>query len=374
MKKKILFVANVGKEHILKFHVPTIKYFKDNDWMVDVACSGVDVIPYVDNQYVTSWKRSPLSLKTIIGIRELKKIINQEYYNIIYCHTPVGGLIARVAAIETRRKGTVVVYFAHGFHFYKGAPKLNWLIYYNVEKYLSKHTDKIIVINNEDYIKAKKSFKTVNEIYLSNGVGVDIDKYINIEKNKVREKYRRILNISDEALVLIYVAELNENKNQQMLINVVKEAKSALGNVILLLVGPDHSNGSMIEIADKLGVSNQVYFLGWRSDIGELLSIADIYVASSKREGLPINIIESILCKVPVIATDNRGHRSIIENDINGFIVPINDYKSMSDMIVKLINNELLYNEITNNASKKIDIYNENTVISDLYKFITFIK
>ncbi len=141
--KKILFVANVGKEHILKFHIPTIKKFKEEGWQVDVICAGEDKIPFCDNQIIAKWKRNPFNFALFKGIRQLKKHLKDNYYNVIYCHTPVGGLVARLSAKKTRKLGTNVVYFSHGFHFFKGAPVLNWLLYYPMEKYLAKYTDKI---------------------------------------------------------------------------------------------------------------------------------------------------------------------------------------------------------------------------------------
>ena len=114
---KILFVANVAKEHIIKFHLPTIKVFKQNGWIVDVACSGKEVIPFCDFQYHTSWRRSPFTFATFKGISQLKRIINQGKYDVVYCHTPLGGLVSRIAAQKARKTGTKVIYCAHGLHF-----------------------------------------------------------------------------------------------------------------------------------------------------------------------------------------------------------------------------------------------------------------
>ena len=154
--KKILFVANVAKEHILKFHIPTIQCFKNHGWQVDVACSGEDDVPYCDTQFHTCWKRSPFTLQTFRGIRELKGILASTHYDIIYCHTPVGGLVARMAAKAARKSGSKVLYFAHGLHFFKGAPLKNWLIYYPAELLCSYFTDVLITMNIEDYNLAKR--------------------------------------------------------------------------------------------------------------------------------------------------------------------------------------------------------------------------
>ncbi len=152
---KVLLVANVAKEHVLKFHIPTIKRMRELGWQVDVACSGKEHIPYCNKQICTSWTRSPFSSGTIKGIKELKSIISEGQYDVIYCHTPVGGAISRIAGKKFRKDGLKIIYMSHGFHFYKGAPILNWLLYYPLEKLMANWTDCIITINEEDYNNAK---------------------------------------------------------------------------------------------------------------------------------------------------------------------------------------------------------------------------
>lgn len=142
--KKVLLVANVAKEHVNKFHIPTIKYLQSKGWQVDIACSVDAEIKAGDNVYNMSWKRSPFTPKTFKGIKELKNLIAQNHYDIIYCHTPVGGLVARIAARSFRKQGLKVVYCAHGLHFFKGAPLLNWLLFYPMEKWMAKFTDMFI--------------------------------------------------------------------------------------------------------------------------------------------------------------------------------------------------------------------------------------
>ena len=157
MKKKVLFTATVDS-HILHFHIPYLKLFKEKGYEVHVATNGNEEIPYCDKKHVISFERSPLKLNNLKAIGQLRKIINEENFDIIHCHTPMGSVVTRLAAKKARKKGTRVIYTAHGFHFYKGAPKLNWFLFYPVEKYLSKYTDTLITINKEDYDLAKRKF------------------------------------------------------------------------------------------------------------------------------------------------------------------------------------------------------------------------
>lgn len=363
--KRILFVANVAKEHINKFHIPTIKCFKKHGWIVDVACSGEENVPECDHQYHMCWKRSPFTLRTIKGIWDLKKIITREKYDIVYCHTPVGGLVARLAAIKARKKGTKVIYCAHGLHFFKGAPKKNWLIYYPIEKLLSYLTDTIFTVNREDYYYLTKHFST--KIELVPEVGVNFDRLIISDKEQIRMKYREDMKIDDNTTALIYVAEIIANKNQKMLIDTTKLLLDRGENVCLILPGPEHDNGNAYKYACEIGIEDDIRFLGWRNDIGELMIAADICVASSIREGFGINLVEAMYCGLPVIATNNRGHEMIIEHGENGFLVGINATEDMAKYVTKLIHDEELKNKISNIDVSKYDC---NLIAEELYELL----
>lgn len=369
---RILLVANVAKEHVLKFHVPTIKMFKENGWYVDVACSGKEEVPYCDHQYHMSYKRSPFTLATFKGIVELKKIINNGDYDIIYCHTPVGGMVARLAAQNARKKGTKVIYFAHGYHFYKNAPKLNWAIFYPMEKIMSKITDSIILLNDEDYELTRKRFGTC-KAYQIDSIGVDLSRFKVENYEDIRIKYRKQMNIPQDATVLIYLAELLRNKNQTFLMEVLKLILQKNTNVYLVLAGFDHSEGEFAKYAEKIGVSDHIRFLGWREDVGNLYATSDICTPTSIREGFGLNLVEAMACGVPVVATRNRGHETIINNGVNGFLVELGDSNSFAEKVLELINNNELkqkfiaagFDDKEKFSSEKVlenlkEIFNEN--------------
>ena len=184
MKKKVLFVATVVKTHIMQFHIPYLKLFQEAGWETAVASrndyenpSGC-VIPYCDTYYDIPFERMPWKLKNLKAYRMLKEIIDREHYDIIHCHTPVGALIARLAALDARKKGTRVIYTAHGFHFFTGAPLQYWLLFYPPERLLAPVTDVLITINREDYALAKRKMKARQVVYVP-GVGIDVDKFRN---------------------------------------------------------------------------------------------------------------------------------------------------------------------------------------------------
>lgn len=354
--KKVLFVANVAKDHILKFHKPSIKALKEAGWVVDVACSGEETVPYCDNQFRTKWRRSPFTVKTFTGIPQLRKIIKAGDYDIIYCHTTIGGLVARLASIGTKKKGARVVYCAHGFHFYSGAPKWNWLVYFTIEKFLSLFTDAIITVNREDYERSQRLFRRCKAYYI-NGIGVDESRLSVADKAKVRAEYREELGIPMDAKVLIYLAEISPNKNQRYLVRVMKKVAEKNSNVYLVLAGFDFSNGGVMGYAKAEGVGDKLRVLGWREDVGELYAAADICTASSLREGLGMNVVEAMYCGLPVVATDNRGHRQIITDGVNGLLVATDDEQQFADAILKLVDDEALGESFVQKNLANIDEY-----------------
>lgn len=335
--KRLLLVANVVKEHVLKFHVPTIRALKARGFIVDVAASGEEDVPYCDRQIHGVWKRSPFTLDTLRGVRQLRQILEQEHYDIVYCHTPVGALVARLAAMSARRRGTKVVYFAHGFHFFTGAPLVNWLLFYPIEWLLAHVTDLLITLNDEDAARAWRRFPKKLPVVQVPGAGVDFARLEVADAAAARAQLRREWGIPQDAPVLIYVAELIRNKNQKMLFEALQKVRLRYPDARLVLVGPDHADGAYERLARQMGLADGVIFAGWRSDIGACLRAADIAVASSLREGLALNIVEAMYCGLPVVATDNRGHVPIIRDGENGFLVHIGDSEAMARRVLEIL-------------------------------------
>lgn len=360
--KKILFVATVA-EHFFYFHLPCFKMFKDKGWQVDVACHVDRELPYCDNKFEIPIKRSPVDKENIKAYKELKRIIKTGGYDIIHCHTPMGGILARLAAKGERKKGTKVIYTAHGFHFYKGAPLLNWLIYYPIELVMSGITDCLITINNEDYFFARKHLKAKKTVKI-NGVGYNSDLFYKISDDE-KLRLRKEKGVAEDETVLIYVAEMNANKNQGMLIHTVQRLKRRGEKIRLLIVGEDNYNGKYIKLAEELGVSDRISFLGHRNDACDLVHLSDIAVASSLREGLPVNVMEAMACGLPVVLADNRGHRELCRDGYNGFIVAPNDDEAMADKIALIINDKNLYNRLSDNGIEAVRPFSKEKVTEE---------
>lgn len=318
--------------------MPFLKYFKEKGYEVHVATNGNETIPYCDVKHVVSFERSPLKLNNLKAIKQLKKIIEEEKFDIIHTHTPMGSAVTRLAAKYARKKyHTRVFYTAHGLHFFKGAPLKNWLLFYSVEKYLAKYTDTLILINQEDYELSKKKFgRRCKDIQYVPGVGIEEEKFNFQMTEKEKLDLRKSIGVGDDDFVMIYPAELNKNKNQIMLINSMKELIKKYQNIKLLLPGKDSYDGYYQKIVKENHLEEYIKFLGYRKDIPKLLKISDLAVATSQREGLPVNIMEAMYVGLPIVATNCRGQRDLVQDKINGYLIDLEDQNGFTKSIEKI--------------------------------------
>lgn len=344
VSNKVLFCATVDY-HFKAFHLPYMKWFTEQGWEVHVAANGDINLPYVNKKYNIPIQRSPLKLKNFHAYKALTSIINNNQYDIIHCHTPMGGVLARLSARLARKKGTKVLYTAHGFHFCKGAPLMNWLIYYPIEKGLARYTDCLITINEEDYNLAIKHRFKANCIERIHGIGVDTERFRPVEASH-KQSLRRKLGYVEDDFLMFYAAEFNKNKNQQLLIRSLALIKDKVPSAKLLLAGDGPFIEKCRELALQLHVGHMVHFLGYRTDMESIVPMCDIAVASSLREGLPVNIMEAMACGLPVVATDNRGHRELVEDGENGWLASPENAVEISDKIMWLYGKPHLAKEL----------------------------
>lgn len=339
---KILFVATV-RSHIGQFHMPFIRELKARGVEVHAAFKdnsadkpGLD-LSAIDKTFEVPFERRPLRPNNIKAYRELKKIIDGNGYDAVHCHTPMGAVITRLAAKSARKKGTKVIYTAHGFHFFKGASIKNWMFFYPVEKYLSKYTDCLITINSEDCELAHKKKFRAGKIYKVHGVGVELDKFKAVdadEKARLRAEY----GYDGDTFIMIYPADLSVRKNQPMLFDALQKIAEKNKNVKLLLPGQPIRLEEYERMISERGIADNVEFLGYCRDINNLVGLSDLSVASSFQEGLPINIIEAMAMGNAIVATDVRGNNDAVEDGVNGYLVPVGDSDLMAEKILELMN------------------------------------
>lgn len=337
--KKVLFVATVVKKHINVFHLPYLQWFQEQGYETHVAArddfNGEEcIIPHCDKHFDIPFERSPLNKNNITAYTQLKKIINENNYDIIHCHTPVAAMLTRFAARKARKQGTKVIYTAHGFHFFKGAPLINWLIYFPVEWICSFLTDILITINREDYQLAKKAMRTKTIKYVP-GVGLDIVNLENIEIE--RNKKRKEIGVPKDSILLFSVGELNNNKNHKVIIEALKRLDNPM--IHYCIAGQGELETKLKNLAARLGVQKQVHFLGFRSDVIELYSISDIFCFPSYREGLSLSLMEAMSVGLPVVCSNIRGNKDLITSN-GGFLCNPNNINEFYDAILELIQSQ----------------------------------
>lgn len=370
---KILYVATVVKTHIMEFHIPYLRMLKEMGWETAVAArNDYDnpsdcVIPFCDTYYNISFERNPFKLGNIKAYKELKKVIDEGNYDIIHCHTPVGALLTRLAARNARKKGTKVFYTAHGFHFYKGAPLINWLLFYPSERLLAHMTDVLITINKEDYNRAK-AFKAKKVVYVP-GVGIDIKKFSTCLSN--RNEKRAALGLKRDDFIILSVGELIARKNHTVVLDAMGEIKKRgkLNNIQYLICGRGTLDAELRNKVSFLGIEEHVHFLGYRNDISEICDASDLFVFMSLQEGLPVALMEAMACGLPTVCSDIRGNTDLIEDDKNGAIVD-NNASAVADAIIRLKKDKLLrlkYAQAARCTIKHFDLDSVKVEMRDIY-------
>lgn len=359
---KILFVASVYR-HITAFHIPYIKHFQNQGYEVWVAGTGIEDKEILEKLKVTCldipFSRKPFNKENLKALKMLKELFQLQRFDLVHVHTPVASLLTRVAF----RKGKQgkIIYTAHGFHFFKGAPIHNWLIYYNMEKIAARWTDHLITINNEDYFNAHKLIDP-NKVSLVHGVGV----YDSNENLTVKDKLqlKKNLGLNQNSIVISYIAELNENKNHHFLLRNWQQIKKENSKLELLIIGTGEKEKELKGFVKKRKLEG-IHFLGYRKDVPVLLQLTDIVTLLSHREGLPKSIMEAMLKQIPCIVTNTRGLKDLIENNINGFVIEHGDDSGLIDAFIKLGYSMNLRKEMGESAYQLVEPYLLDNVIKE---------
>ncbi|MDT2757484.1 glycosyltransferase family 4 protein [Enterococcus asini] len=343
---KIMIIATVD-QHIRHFHLPLIKALVQKGHKVYIASNGQEVFENVTKKYDLPFQRNPFHLDNMIAYRKLRKIFGNENFDVIHVNTPVGSVIGRLAAKKLRKSGLKVIYTAHGFHFFKGASKKNWLLFYPIERYLMKYTDALITMNDEDFNRAKSMAAKNSKLVIKkvNGVGVNLEreKLNAYEKEKLINQY----NLKNSKIITC-VAEISRRKNQEELIEAFSKFKDGDElNTKLLLIGGGKLIDELKYKVNDLGLSDNVIFTGYQTNIDAFLEITDVLVSASKQEGLPVNIIEAMSHGLPIVASEIRGHVDLLEEYPNGELYELRDINMLSNAIVRALSKDRLDFDLT---------------------------
>lgn len=378
--KKVLIVASVVS-FIEWFNKENVEFLRsDLNCQVHIACN-FDYMDDTDEErtkrYLEKIKaegvilhnihfaRSPLSTDNIPAYKELKKLIDSEQFDLVHTHTPAASILARMAAKKARRDGTVVMYTCHGFHFHNAAPKKNWLLYYPIEKWMSRYTDYIVTINKEDFNRAK-TFHAKNVRYIP-GVGVDINRIKNVRVD--RKEYKKSIGIPEDCVMLLSVGEMIERKNHQVIIKALGKLKR--DDIYYVICGKGPLKEELEQLSTSLGV--HTVFLGFRRDIPELCNTADISAFPSRIEGLGLAGIEAMAAGVPLISSNVHGILDYVIDGKTGYACNPDDVDGFAKAIDNLASSEELRESMRDACLKAVEpfeIKNALNCMWNIYKEI----
>lgn len=380
IKRKAIMIATTASM-IEQFNQNNIRVLQSLGYEVHIACnfergntvSDVEVNKFRQTMAKAGVKifdmpiaRPPFAYgKNLLSCYQLRKLIKQNQYDIIHCHTPMGSVVARIAAYSVRNWHGRVIYTAHGFHFFKGAPKINHILYGTVERFLARFTDCIITINEEDYQSALDfDIKNGGKVYKIPGVGINVN---DIQTMNVDEKLRKSIGVGTHSFILS-VGELNANKNHEVILEAMQKMHNK--NFYYVICGQGNKYQELKEKARELGMQNRLLLLGYRDDVVEIMHLASIFVHPSYREGLSVALMQAMAAGLPVVASKIRGNVDLIKDDENGFLLEPTDIDGFAKALDKLLDNKTLrekFSQANLVESKKYDEQRVNKYMKKIY-------
>lgn len=376
---KLLYISNIAGETAVssfsKANVIAAKklgiefHLAENFDMTNEKARRNDEENYGIKTHHIDFVRTPYDLRNILAFKQVVKVIREERIDVIHCNTPIGGLIGRLAGKKCKVNN--VIYQAHGFHFYSGAPTVNWLLYYTIERWLARFTDTLITINHEDYERAQRfRLRNHGKVYYVPGVGIDTSQFEpgGFQRNKKREE----LGLKDEDIMVISAGDLIERKNYKTSIEAIAKAKNTKLQYYICGNGPLQSK--LEKLANELGVEKQIHFLGFRTDVKELLWAADIFLFTTYQEGLPRSLSEAMAAGLPCVASSIRGNTDLIDNGIGGRLYDSRDVNGFADGINELAGDSELRKRMREGNLLKIKSFDTLTVIQEIKNIYEVVK
>lgn len=307
---------------MVQFLLPHVRNLYENGYEIELACSDVGgrlnevkekIGAYTKAIHEVRLRRNPLSPINIKGYGDMRRVMNEGHYDFIWTNEPVMGVVTRLCAKKLRKQGAKVMYMAHGFHFFKGAPLLNWMVYYPIEKLMASYADVIATVNTEDYKRAQMF--NVKDVRYIHGIGINTER---LTPGDNRGNIREELGLGFDDFIVLSIGELNKNKNQMTIVDAV--AKLHDPHIHYLMCGKGALQDKLVESVKKKGLEKNIHFLGYRKDVVDICSHADVYVMPSFREGLPVSSLEAMYCGLPLITSNIRGLVDVNKDGENGFL------------------------------------------------------
>ena len=357
---------------MIQFLIPHVQYLSENGFCVDIACSDVGgrmeevknvLRPFTGTIHTVRLERSPVNIKNLLGYRDMRRLLSENQYDIIWTNEPVMGVITRLAAQHTRKRGTKVVYMCHGFHFFKGASAFNWMVFYPIERFMSRFCDMIVTVNREDEARARE-FPVPRTAYI-HGIGMNTQR---LQQQESALPIRQELAIPENAFVLLSVGELNKNKNHETILHALSRIQDP--SVHYIVCGKGALRDHLHNIAQKLNLSHTVHFLGYRTDVPAICRQSDVFLLPSFREGLSVASLEAMYCGLPLITSKVRGSGDYLRDGISGFLRDANDVDGFADAICAIRDNPTLKEQFSTHNRESVIPYCMENVQREIHEIL----
>lgn len=326
----VLYTASTFS-HIAHFHLPYLRRFQELGWRVEVACGGAYCdIPYADEVLALPLEKKMTAPANFRAARMLHQRMLLGRYELVITHTSLAAFFTRWAARGLKHRPTIIN-VVHGYLFDDATGGAKKAILTAAEKLTAPQTDLLLTMNDWD-ARWAVTHRAGAKVALIPGMGVDEERFSGVVA--LRSEMRQRLTLQEDDIALVYPAEFSARKNQSLLLRALQDLPE---NVKLLLPG----QGALLEecktLADTLGVTHRVTFPGQVTDVPAWLAAADIAVTSSRSEGLPFNVMEAMVCALPTVASDVKGHSDLIEDGVTGALYPYGDKDGFVKAILPLI-------------------------------------
>lgn len=379
--KKMLMLASVASM-IDQFNLPNIELLQEMGYEVHVACNFEKGSTCTEEKikalkeklkekqvtyFQIDFNRNVLKLgDDFKAYQQVLRLCRKNRYEFLHCHSPIGGVVGRLVGHKTHTK---VIYTAHGFHFYKGAPIQNWLIYYPIEKFLSRFTDVLITINKEDYDISNEKMKARKNIYVP-GIGVDIDRFNIISDLELEEQ-----NKNSEEVIMVSIGELSKRKNHEVIIKAIAQMEG-IRPIKYFIVGKGELDEYLQNLINSYHLQDSIKLMGFCDNIPEILCKAHIFAFPSLQEGLPVALMEAMASGLPCVASRIRGNVDLLDNN-GGILFTADSAEEAKNAIMTLVKHQEKRFEMGNynkNKVKKYSIANVRKIMERIYTEITLSK
>lgn len=341
MKPRIFELSTVDIT-LYKFVLPLMKELRLQGFEVVCGASNHGYLNKIEQEgfrtYEVALSRSLNPVSLIRALLQLVKIFKGENIRILHAHTPIASFIGRLAAFFA--KVDIKVYTVHGFI-------LHPRVFYYVEKLMARMlTDYMFTVNQEDLeLAVNDNFINSDKASNINSVGIDTVFFnpANIDES-AKDKLRESLGVMKSVPVIGYVGRVVKSKGVLDLVRAFSEVNKEQ-DCQLLIVGPwdldERADEIIIQdircIIQDNHLERKVLLSGHREDIAELLSIMDIFVLPSYREGMPVSLLEAMAMEKAVIGTDIRGTREEITEGC-GLLYEAGDVNGLKEHIEYFLN------------------------------------